>query len=603
VERKFATLWSRVRSDLNAAKFPKRMRHGLWSECARHATDIENLLVTENKKELGPSYRQFYGSDWAGVEYLHQFGEMGVIKTARKIQNKLENKGTTMIYCGRAVNHGADVHRFFNERTKRIIMSRDVQWLKKVYGDWKGGLSKAKKKQRVEYIEVDVPSGNDGVPTGNGAVPPVNDEDSDDLEEEVLADPVESDDESFDEVRDNEEVGMEEEPKGSPARTLPIRSGQKQMFQSPARVRGMVKQLKETRMSDSPIIGTMNARTLRSGTKTRQPTEGANLVFETVSEFAMKAGAAPLSDENKSEEPIDYEKIDPSRYKDIFECPKTFEEAWNHPCPFQRKMWRAAILKELEKMLQLKVWVKIKRDMMPRNRRCVKYKWVLEIKRDGRFRARLVACGYSQVGGVDFTEVFSPVVNDTSFRLWLIWSMIYRKKRLVFDIDVAFLNGDLEEEIFMDCPKGLEHEDDECLLLKRTIYGLVQSARMYNLKFRDILLKLGYKQCACEPCLFYRANKLGVTMLVSYVDDNAIAGDEAAIEDTLKGLNEHGLTYTRESLTDYLSCEVIFNDDETKAWIGQPHMVKKLKKEFWEEVKGMKTYEIPGTPNQGLVRV
>ena len=110
VERKFATLWSRVRSDLNAVKFPKRMRHGLWSECARHATDIENLLVTKNKKELGPSYRQFYGSDWAGVEYLHQFGEMGVIKTARKIQNKLENKGTTMIYCGRAVNHGADVH-------------------------------------------------------------------------------------------------------------------------------------------------------------------------------------------------------------------------------------------------------------------------------------------------------------------------------------------------------------------------------------------------------------------------------------------------------------------------------------------------------------
>ena len=47
---------------------------------------------------------------------------------------------------------------------------------------------------------------------------------------------------------------------------------------------------------------------------------------------------------------------------------------------------------------------------------------------------------------------------------------------------------------------------------------------MYNLKFRDILFKLGYKQCACKPCLFYRENELGVTMLVSYVDDNAIAG-------------------------------------------------------------------------------
>ena len=82
-------------------------------------------------------------------------------------------------------------------------------------------------------------------------------------------------------------------------------------------------------------------------------------------------------------------------------------------------------------------------------------------------------------------------------------------------------------------------------------------------------------------------------MLVSYVDDNAIAGDEAAIED----LNDNGLTFTKESLTDYLSCEVVFNDDETKAWIGQPHMVKKkLKKEFWEEIKGLERYETSEAP-------
>jgi len=258
------------------------------------------------------------------------------------------------------------------------------------------------------------------------------------------------------------------------------------------------------------------------------------------------------------------EKLDPSRYKDVFENPRTFDEAWNHPCPFQRRLWREAILKELKKMEELRVWKKIQRSSIPRNRRCVKCKWVLEIKRDGRFRARLVACGYSQVGGVDFTEVYPPVVNDTTFRIWLLWSLLMRKMRLVIDIDVAFLNGDLEEEIFMDCPQGLEHQEDECILLQRTIYGLVQSARMYNnLKFRDILLKIGYKQCACEPCLFYRKNELGVSILVSYVDDNAIAGDEAAIKDTLQGLVDNGLTYTKESLTDYLSCEVLFDKHET----------------------------------------
>ena len=86
----------------------------------------------------------------------------------------------------------------------------------------------------------------------------------------------------------------------------------------------------------------------------------------------------------------DPEALDATPYKDMFENPKTFQEAWNHPDPFQRKKWREAILKEFKKMNDNKVWRKIKRHQMPKNRRCVKHKWIFEIKRDGRFRARLV---------------------------------------------------------------------------------------------------------------------------------------------------------------------------------------------------------------------
>ena len=65
------------------------------------------------------------------------------------------------------------------------------------------------------------------------------------------------------------------------------------------------------------------------------------------------------------------------------------------------------------------VWRKIKRHQMPQGRRCVKHKWVFKIKRNGVFRARLVACGYSQIPGMDYTEnqVYSPVIHDTTFRL------------------------------------------------------------------------------------------------------------------------------------------------------------------------------------------
>jgi hypothetical protein len=77
--------------------------------------------------------------------------------------------------------------------------------------------------------------------------------------------------------------------------------------------------------------------------------------------------------------------MDPSQYKDAFENPKGYEEAWNHPDPFQWEQWRDAINKEFEKMDSKGVWKKIARSDMEPGRRCVKHKWVMEIKRSGRF--------------------------------------------------------------------------------------------------------------------------------------------------------------------------------------------------------------------------
>jgi hypothetical protein len=77
---------------------------------------------------------------------------------------------------------------------------------------------------------------------------------------------------------------------------------------------------------------------------------------------------------------VDHEKIDPTKYKDVFNIPKTWQEAWNHPDPWLHNGWREGITKELLKMTM-----------------CIKYKLVFDIKQDGTFCARLVACRYSQV--------------------------------------------------------------------------------------------------------------------------------------------------------------------------------------------------------------
>ena len=100
--------------------------------------------------------------------------------------------------------------------------------------------------------------------------------------------------------------------------------------------------------------------------------------------------------------------------------PRSYDEAWNHPDPVQRTKWREAITKEYGDMVKRVVWEMKDRSSMPSNRRCVKCKWVFKIKRNGVFRARLVACGYSLIPGVDFTDNYSPVVNDVTFRLMLL---------------------------------------------------------------------------------------------------------------------------------------------------------------------------------------
>ena len=107
------------------------------------------------------------------------------------------------------------------------------------------------------------------------------------------------------------------------------------------------------------------------------------------------------------------------------EKPRNFQEAWNHPDPKKRELWRAAIRKEFKDMIKRGVWRKTKRGCMPSNRRCVKSKWVFKIKRNGVYRARLVACGYSQIPGVDFSESYSPVVHDITFRLLILIQMIF----------------------------------------------------------------------------------------------------------------------------------------------------------------------------------
>ena len=171
------------------------------------------------------------------------------------------------------------------------------------------------------------------------------------------------------------------------------------------------------------------------------------------------------------------------------------------------KMWRAAIMKEFDKMTKMKVYRKMDRALMPNRRRCVKCRWVLDIKRDGTFRARLEACGYSQIPGVDFTEIYSPVKNDVTFRILLIMVIIFNYDCYLIDLVTASLHGDLLEEIYMECPDRMNHTSSEVLLLEKSIYGLVQSARHFFKKLVTVLKEIFFCQKHCGSVYSMEKNR------------------------------------------------------------------------------------------------
>jgi hypothetical protein len=173
----------------------------------------------------------------------------------------------------------------------------------------------------------------------------------------------------------------------------------------------------------------------------------------------------------------------------------------------------------------------------------------------------------------------------------------------LFDIGTAFLNATMSHEVYMEVPEGVEAEMDECCLLLKSIYGTVQAAREWGLHFARIMESLGFKQCAADPCLFIRRNDLGLAIAIIYIDDGFCIGHMPALNQLFQQLRDKQLELkVAEDMEDYLSCQVLFTRDGKGAWLGQPHMVKKLLKTFGQHIESVKSTKTPGPPGVTIDR-
>jgi len=170
---------------------------------------------------------------------------------------------------------------------------------------------------------------------------------------------------------------------------------------------------------------------------------------------------------------------------------------------------------------------------LPKGMKTVGCRWVFTVKLnpDGsidRYKARLVAKGYTQRYGVDYQDTFAPVAKINTIRILISIAANRDWPLQQFDVKNAFLNGDLEEEVYMELPPGVNSNlgKGEVCRLKKSLYGLKQSPRAWFGRFSATMKEFGYKQSNSDHTLFIKHNEGRVTALIVYVDDMVMTGDD-----------------------------------------------------------------------------
>src|SRR4051812_7674177 len=255
-------------------------------------------------------------------------------------------------------------------------------------------------------------------------------------------------------------------------------------------------------------------------------------------------------------------------------------EAYASPDAYDCK---EAVQNEMDSILSNGTWELSER---PYGCKPVGCKWVFKkkLKPDGtieKYKARLVAKGYTQREGEDYFDTYSPVARLTTIRLLLSLAASYGLLVHQMDVKTALLNGELEEEIYMDQPDGFVVKGEErkvCKLLK-SLYGLKQAPKQWHEKFDKTLTSAGFVINEADRCVYYRRGGGDSVILCLYVDDILIFGTSMIVINEVKSFLSKSF-----DMNDLGQADVILNikliRDESGITLMQSHYVEKVLNRF-----------------------
>ena len=205
--------------------------------------------------------------------------------------------------------------------------------------------------------------------------------------------------------------------------------------------------------------------------------------------------------------------------------PQTYKEVITSP---EALSWKEAINSEVESILQNHTWELVD---IPPGSKPIGCKWIFKrkLKADGsvdKYKARLVAKGYRQKEGLDYFDTYSPVSRITSIRTLIALASLNNMEIHQMDVKTAFLNGELDEEIYMEQPEGfvVQGQENKVCKLVKSLYGLKQAPKQWHEKFDHTMLSHGFKINECDKRVYIRTYANSCVFVCLYVDDMLIMG-------------------------------------------------------------------------------
>ena len=210
-----------------------------------------------------------------------------------------------------------------------------------------------------------------------------------------------------------------------------------------------------------------------------------------------------------------------------------------------------------------------------------------------KWKARMVAKGYTQRYGIDYFLSFAPTPMDSVWRILLIIAACFKSSVKHFDISTAFLSGDLEETIYMRMPAGMRHTDDigneYYAKLNSPIYGLKQSARKFYEKLTDVLVTNGYIRSSMEPCLYMKDN----TYAMVYVDDILVCSSNVLEVNQLEKILHSTFKITGgDDVSNFLGMKIHQSACKSKFSVSQQQIIEDLADKF-PSIRGTRHVKTP----------